>query len=145
MEKNLDFLLNYKDKIGDNFNYRISFGGNQMNRTNRSRTLVAPELLIPGIYTLTNNASQLERSSWDSKMRVNSLYVFSQMDYKSTYYLDITARNDWSSTLPINNNSIFYPSVSFSALTNQIVKMPEWVDIAKVRLGLAQVGNGTGP
>lgn len=145
MEQNFDFLLNYKEKIGENFNYRVSFGGNQMNRSGRMRSIVAPELLIPGIYTLTNNAAQLGRSSYDSKMRVNSLYVFSQMDYKSTYYMDITARNDWSSTLPINNNSFFYPSVSLSALTNQIVKMPQWVDQAKIRLGLAQVGNGTGP
>src|SRR5690606_397639 len=62
-----------------------------------------------------------------------------------TYYLDLTARNDWSSTLPLNNNSYFYPSVSFSALLDKMVLMPSWVSMAKLRLGAAQVGGDTGP
>ncbi len=143
-EQNLDFLLSYKDKVGDDFNYRISAGGNQMIRESRFRSVTAPELLVPGIYTITNSAAEIVTSSFSSEEKINSLYAFAQLDYKSTYYLDLTTRNDWSSTLPVNHNSYFYPSASFSVLTNQVFEMPEWVTQAKIRLGIAQVGNDTG-
>ena len=142
-EQNIDYLLSYKDKIGEDFNYRISAGGNQMIRETRFRSVTAPELLVPGIYAITNSAAEIVTASNTTKVKINSVYAFAQLDYKSTYYLDFTARNDWSSTLPVNHNSYFYPSVSFSVLTNQIFDMPKWVTQAKLRLGAAQVGNDT--
>jgi hypothetical protein len=60
-------------------------------------------------------------------------------------YLDLTARNDWSSTLPVDNRSYFYPSASLSVLLNQVFHMPSYVSLAKVRGGVAQVGKDTGP
>lgn len=143
-ERNYDFLLSYKDKLGDDFNYKVSTGGNQMLRETRFGSSQAPQLLIPGIYTVTNTAAEIQARSNSTKMKVNSLYAFAQLDYKSTYYMDITARNDWSSTLPSDNNSFFYPSVSFSTIIDQIIAMPDWVTQAKLRFGVAQVGNGTG-
>ena len=144
-EENYDFLLSYNDKIGNDFNYKISLGGNQMHRKNRYRYIEAPELLIPSVYSIKNSASNIQATSSNSKKRINSIYAFSQLDYKNRLYLDITLRNDWSSTLPSNNNSYFYPSVSFSSLIDQIIKMPDWVNQAKLRLGIAQVGNDTDP
>lgn len=144
-EQNYDFLLTWKDHIGQDFNYRASLGGNSMDRRNRYRSVVAPTLLIPGLYSIANSASTLQAGSNTSHKRINSLYAFTQMDYKSTYYLDLTFRNDWSSTLPSGNNSYFYPSVSFSTLVDKIVTMPQWVNQAKVRMGVAGVGNDTNP
>lgn len=144
-EQNYDFLLTWKDRVGQDFNYRASLGGNSMDRRNRYRSVVAPTLLIPGLYSIANSASTLQSSSNTSHKRINSLYAFTQMDYKSTYYLDLTFRNDWSSTLPSSTNSYFYPSVSFSTLVDKIVTLPHWVDQAKVRMGLASVGNDTNP
>jgi TonB-linked SusC/RagA family outer membrane protein len=142
-EQNVDFLFSFKDRIGEDFNYRIALGGNQMNRATRFRSVVAPELLVPNIYTITNSATEVITSSRSAQVRINSAYAFTQLDYRNTYFVDITARNDWSSTLPINNNSFFYPSVSFSVLTDQLLSMPDWVAQAKIRLGAAQVGNDT--
>lgn len=144
-EQNFDFLLTWKDHVGDDFNYRLSAGGNRMDKTNRYRSVLAPTLLIPGLYTITNSASALQVGASNSLKRINSLYAFTQFDYKSMLYLDMTFRNDWSSTLPADNNSYFYPSVSFSALVDQFVNLPDWVTQAKVRAGVAEVGNDTNP
>ena len=143
-ERNNDFLLRYKNKIGQKFNYVISAGGNQMNRIGRNRLVVAPQLLVPGVYSLDNSASEIVTSSYSSEKAINSLYSFAQLDYDGTYYMDITGRNDWSSTLPANNNSYFYPSLSFSALIDKVISMPDWVSQAKLRLGAAAVGSDTG-
>ena len=144
-ERNYDFLLTYKNHIGEDFNYSISGGGNQLKVRTRNSLVTAPELLVPGVYTLGNTAADIQASSSSSEKKINSLYGFAYLDYKGTYYLDLTARNDWSSTLPLNNNSYFYPSVSFSALLDKMVLMPSWVSMAKLRLGAAQVGGDTGP
>jgi len=144
-EQNYDFLLTWKDHVGHDFNYRASLGGNSMDRRNRYRSVVAPTLLIPGLYSIANSASALQDGSNTSHKRINSLYAFTQMDYKSTYYLDLTFRNDWSSTLPSSSNSYFYPSVSFSTLIDKITRLPQWVDQAKIRMGVAGVGNDTNP
>lgn len=144
-EQNFDFLLTWKDHVGQDFNYRASLGGNSMDKRNRYRSVVAPSLLIPSVYSIANSASTLQASSNTSHKRVNSLYAFTQLDYKSTYYLDLTVRNDWSSTLPSGSNSYFYPSMSFSTLVDKIVRFPEWVNQAKIRMGVAGVGNDTNP
>jgi len=144
-ENNFDFLFRYKNKVGDKFNYVISAGGNHMKRNQRYRSADAPELLIPGIYSIANSATDVLVESVTSEKVVNSLYAFTQLDYDNTFFMDITARNDWSSTLPIANNSYFYPSVSISTLVDQLLPLPEWVSLAKLRLGAAQVGSDTGP
>lgn len=144
-EQNYDFLLSYKDHIGEDFNFNLSVGGNRMDRDTRYRSVTAPTLLIPGLYTISNSASALQVGSSSSVKRINSLYAFTRFDYKSMLYLDMTFRNDWSSTLPLKNNSYFYPSVSFSALVDQLVKLPDWVMQAKIRMGVAGVGNDTSP
>ncbi len=143
-ESNYDFLLRYKNKIGDKFNYVISGGGNHMKQDYRERRAIAPELLIPGIYSIANSATNPVVESFTSEKAINSLYAFTQLDYDNKFFMDLTARNDWSSTLPADNNSYFYPSISFSTLVDQLIPMPEWVNRAKIRLGAAQVGSDTG-
>ena len=66
--------------------------------------------------------------------------------YKDMIYLDLTARNDWSSTLPVDNRSYFYPSASLSVLLNEMFQIPNnRIDLIKVRAGVAQAGNDTNP
>src|SRR5699024_4476052 len=76
---------------------------------------------------------------------IYSIYGLASLGYKDMLYLDITARNDWSSTLPESNRSYFYPSVSMSVLLSNIVDLGNNVDMLKLRAGWAQVGNDTGP
>ncbi|SEN13911.1 TonB-linked outer membrane protein, SusC/RagA family [bacterium A37T11] len=148
LEQNIDFLASYK-KVFPNFSLNVSAGGNT--RYNRSdnvsnATKNGTGMVIPGLYTLSNISSEnLAYSSYLSKKAVNSVYGLVNLGYKDLVYLDVTARNDWSSTLPIENRSYFYPSASLSVLLNDIFNMPTQINLLKLRGGVAQVGNDTDP
>ena len=71
---------------------------------------------------------------------VDGVYGSASLGFKSFLYLDVTARNDWSSTLPKDNWSYFYPSISGSFIFSELMKV-DWLNLGKVRLGYAQVGN----
>ncbi len=144
-ERNSDFLLKYDLKSKGKIGMVLSAGGNRLDTHGRNVSTTAPQLNFPGIYNLENYASPLQISENMYKKRVNSLYGLAQFDYNNYLFLDITGRNDWSSTLPAANNSYFYPAVSMSALLDQILKLPDFVTLAKLRLGVAQVGNDTNP
>lgn len=144
-ERNTDFLVNYNRNIGEDWFFSLSAGGNQMIQTRKFNETTAPQLLIPGIYNFGNKSAELQVSQFDQKKRINSLYGLGQIAFRDMLFLDITARNDWSSTLPPNNRSYFYPSFSFSGIVSEILRLPEPVTLAKVRLGWAQVGNDTDP
>jgi hypothetical protein len=77
--------------------------------------------------------------------RINSLYGFARFAYDDKLFLDVTGRNDWSSTLPTDNNSYFYPSATLSAIASDMFTLPSWVSFAKVRAAYAEVGNDTDP
>lgn len=146
-ETNIDFLLNYNKQVADDWFVSASFGGNQMIRKNHFNAISANKLIIPGVYSFTNADGPLVQSIHRPEQQINSLYGLAQVAYRNMIYLDVTARNDWSSTLPENNNSYFYPSVSLSAIVSDMIDIPTTsaLSFAKVRLGWAQVGSDTDP
>ncbi|MCB0585918.1 MAG: SusC/RagA family TonB-linked outer membrane protein [Phaeodactylibacter sp.] len=146
-ETNIDFLLNYDKQVNDDFFVSASFGGNRMIRRNHFNGLAANKLIIPGVYSFTNADGPLVQYIDRPEQQINSLYAFAQVGYKNYLYLDLTARNDWSSTLPKDNNSYFYPSVSLSAIISDMLGVPttSTLSFAKLRLGWAQVGSDTDP
>jgi TonB-linked SusC/RagA family outer membrane protein len=144
-EQNSDFLLTYSETTKPVWSYSIALGGNMMRQDNRYLQTVAPQLLIPGIYNFTNTAVNLQVSQYNSEKRINSLYGFGQIGYKNILFLDVTGRNDWSSTLPTSNNSYFYPSATLSAVLSDMFKLPNAVSFFKVRAAYAEVGNDTNP
>ncbi|WP_020528900.1 SusC/RagA family TonB-linked outer membrane protein [Flexithrix dorotheae] len=147
-ERNADFLASYGKDVG-NFNFNVSFGGNA--RYNFSSNLSNSTtrnsgLIVPNVFTVNNiQAETLAKSSYSSEKVVYSLYGIANLGYKDMVYLDITGRNDWSSTLPASNRSYFYPSAALSLLLNQMVDLGPNVDMVKLRGGWAQVGNDTDP
>ena len=144
-EMNSDFLLTYSETTKPVFSYSLALGGNQMRQENRYVQTVAPQLLIPGIYNFTNTAVNLQVTQYNSEKRINSLYGFGQIGYKNVLFLDVTGRNDWSSTLPSDNNSYFYPSATLSAVISDMVTMPKAISFLKARVAYAEVGNDTDP
>ena len=84
-------------------------------------------------------------SSILSEKIVNSVYALANISYDDKIFVDLTGRNDWSSTLPQQNNSFFYPSVSTSFIVTELLSLPRQVSFAKIRLSAAQVGNDTEP
>ncbi len=146
-ETNLDFLLSYNKQMNSDWYVSANFGGNKMTQYNHFNSLMTNKLLLPGIYSFTNADGPLVQRIDRPERQINSLYGFAQIGWKSLIYLDITGRNDWSSTLPENNNSYFYPSVSLSAIVSDLLNLPSnsALSFAKLRLGWAQVGNDTDP
>lgn len=146
-ERNTDALLSYKDKFGD-FAVTVSAGGNiryskSSSVSNSAKT--GAGLIIPNLYTLSNISNvALNYSSYRSEHQVNSVYGMANLGWKDAIFLDLTARNDWSSTLPAANRSFFYPSASLSVLINEFVEMNH-VDMLKVRAGIARTGYDTSP
>ncbi|MCC5938517.1 MAG: SusC/RagA family TonB-linked outer membrane protein [Lunatimonas sp.] len=146
-ESNADFLVSYNKDV-NNFGITLSGGGN-MRYQNGSNMTVASRpgggLIVPGVYTIQNIAQDnVQYSNARFERGINSLYALANLSYKDMIYLDLTARNDWSSTLP-NADPYFYPSASLSLLVNEMVNLPSSISLFKLRGGYAQVGNDADP
>lgn len=142
-QSNSDFLLRYDMPNIGKFKLGISGGGNSLIASSKYTNQRADNgLVIPGVYNLANSAQLVQTSSdrWDAK--INSFYGLANLSWNNSIYMDITARNDWNSTLPLQNNSFFYPSVSLSAVLSSLMNMPDWISYAKVRASYASVGQG---
>ncbi|MCU0384969.1 MAG: SusC/RagA family TonB-linked outer membrane protein [Flavihumibacter sp.] len=144
-EINTDALLTYKEKLGKNFQLTASAGGNLMSRRYNSLISYVNGLVIPGVYMLANGIGTPVTNSIDRNKNLNSLYALASINYQSKIFIDVTGRNDWSSTLPKQNNSFFYPSVSSSFILSELISLPTVISFAKLRLSAAQVGNDTDP
>ncbi|MCK5776010.1 MAG: SusC/RagA family TonB-linked outer membrane protein, partial [Bacteroidales bacterium] len=143
-EINADFLTSYNDTFND-FQINVSFGGNYRHEWLDGLTNRASRLTIPGVYTISNaeGGPTTYINSYGQKA-VYSLYGLVNMSYKNLIYLDITGRNDWSSNLPPESRSYFYPSASVSLLVNEMVDLGSSIDLIKLRGGIAQVGSDHG-
>lgn len=143
-ELNTDFLLTYK-KVLQDFDLSVSGGGNYMRQSYRDSYMGGAALTIPGLYRIGNvPANQLQYSNGTSDRAIYGLYAMGSFGYRGMLYVDVTARNDWASSLPANEQSFFYPSASMSWLINQTFSMPRTVSLFKLRAGWAQVGNAPG-
>lgn len=130
---NGDFLLAADHKFGD-FAIDGFVGGTiyyyfDDNITSNTRN----GLSIPGYYSLKASVDPISASSTYKQKQVNSLYGKFSASWKSTLFVDVTARNDWSSTLPSETRSYFYPSVSGSLILSQLIDMPSWLKFWKLR------------
>ncbi|MCR9065391.1 MAG: SusC/RagA family TonB-linked outer membrane protein [Cytophagales bacterium] len=148
-ESNADFLATYTKDISD-LNMSFSVGGNTRyekgNNTKNATKNGGSGLIVPGVFTLSNTSSDnLDYASYKYEKGVNSLYAMATFGYKRKLYLDLTARNDWSSTLPKSEASYFYPSASVSAIVNEMISLSPSINLFKLRGGWAQVGNDTSP
>ena len=143
-EYNSDILLSY-DKTFGNFSTKFTTGSNQMDQYTSQGQIEGQSISIPGIYNLQNINVMPIQSRNIYKKRINSIYGMANIGYKNYLYLDVTARNDWSSTLPANNNSYFYPSASLSFIPSSLYELNKNIDFLKVRLNIASVGNDTDP
>ncbi|HEA23490.1 MAG TPA: SusC/RagA family TonB-linked outer membrane protein [Pricia antarctica] len=144
-ESNSDFLVSYDKTFKEKFNLNVSIGGNQLRQKQDYNQTVAPQLINPGIYSFNNTRRPLEVSVNNSEKRISSLYGYARFAYDELIYLDLTGRNDWSSTLPTDNNSYFYPSATMSAIVSDMFQKPDWLSFAKLRAAYAEVGNDTDP
>ncbi len=152
MENNNDFMLRYaNDEIaGGRFGLSTMVGGNNRINEYYNNKITLNQLGEEGLYHTTNLPTGVipDPYNYRSKKVVNSLYGLASLSWDDTYFVDITGRNDWSSTLSRGNWSFFYPSVAASILVDKIFDFRSnvpWVNFAKMRLSWANVGNDTSP
>ncbi len=144
-EMNHDALLTYHDSYSNGLHVNASVGGNMMKQYYDMLSASVTGLITPGVYKLANGVSDPQVKTTINNKQLNSLYFAANFAYKDKIFVDVTGRNDWSSTLPKENCSFFYPSVSSSFLINEMVKLPKQISLLKLRASWAQVGNDTDP
>jgi outer membrane receptor protein involved in Fe transport len=143
LEINNEILLNYNSLFGDKVSLDVSFGGNMSYQKNEGLITRTEDLLKPNLFTITNTGRVLSEQRGLEK-QINSLYGFATIGFKDILFLDFTGRNDWSSTLPKESWSYFYPSVGLTWLiVDMINSVPSFLTLAKVRANYAEVGNDT--
>nr|WP_068886945.1 SusC/RagA family TonB-linked outer membrane protein [Pedobacter panaciterrae] len=143
---NNDLILAADKKINDDMSISGLVGFNINQRSYARRTLRGLDLSIPDFYDITN-AETTEALQSDEKRRSTGLYASATFEYKNYLYINATARNDWSSTLPVNKNSFFYPSVSAGFVFTEVLGLSsnQYFNYGKLRLSFAQVGNDADP
>lgn len=146
-EHNTDFLLTYKRNLRKDWSFFVSAGGNRMDQRSNNQSQAAESLVMPGLYNISNaEAGTVTNYSYQSEKRINSVYGMGELSYRNYAFLNLTARNDWSSTLPSNNNSYFYPSASLSLILSDMLQLKsKTLTYAKVRMNLSKVGKDTDP
>lgn len=140
-DRNADFLISYEQKIWEVIKANISFGGNHFRNEYKNLEGSAYELTFLDLYNLRNRDGHIYVYDYISRIERNSLYAFINLDYKNIIFVDLTRRDDWSSTLHPLNNHFFYPSVTTSFILNEIFKLPKVISLFKIRGSIAQVGN----
>lgn len=148
-ESNTDFLVTYKNRFWQKFDISASVGGNMLyeyNSNNQVYSVRGGGIIAPELFNVSNIAqANIRYNSAYYKKAVNSAYATASIGYNDIAYLDLTGRNDWSSTLPPGNNSYFYPSASLSVLLNKMINFGHSVSLVKLRGGWASVGKDTDP
>lgn len=147
---NNDILINYNKNISQAFTL-IANAGASIERFDFERsTLNNQGLNAPNIFA-TSNAVALTNSVDNyipykpiQRIEKQSIYAAAELGYKNFLFLNLTGRNDWNSTLPVQNASYFFPSAGISAILNEILSLPKAISTLKVRSSYAFVGNGTG-
>ena len=144
-EINTDFLLNMDRQLTNNIGLLATAGGNIMYRHRENLTLSGGGgFNVPGLEVVTNQNTRSHGYGLSEK-QINSLYGSAELSYNDYLFVTLTARNDWSSTLPVTNNSYFYPSISGSFVFTDALDLPDWVSFGKVRASWAEVGGDTNP
>ncbi len=166
---NMDVLVTaFKDNLFDTpFSARISAGASRWDYNSYGISGSSGTWYYPNMYTFFNYTEYIFRRNEDGtttvlnpetgdpatemapdeyllRQRSNSVYSFLNLSFKDYIFAEVTGRNDWSSTLPRDNNSYFYPSVSLSFIASEafgIQKKVPWLNFVKIRGGIAQTAN----
>jgi hypothetical protein len=144
-EFNTDLFFNYKALLSQTVGIVATAGANIMRSKHQGLMAYADKLSLPGIYNLANSKDMPQSIPEYVEKQINSVYSTVNLSYDNKVFIDLTGRNDWSSTLPQGSNSYFYPSVNMSFALSDMVAMPSQIHFSKVRLSWAQVGNDARP
>src|SRR5690606_17254739 len=139
-----NFYVTLKKQWNDSWNTQLRLGNDIFQRSYDEVIATGSDFVIPDFYNL-NFTSQVFTDQRKSIRRLVGFYGDLMVDYKNFLFLNITGRNDVSSTLPKENNSFFYPSVNLGYVFSENFDLPSWFTFGKLRGSWAQVGKDTDP
>jgi len=140
---NTDFIAQYVKELGENFTIRASAGGANRWRTFRGQYQSTDGLVVPEFYNLSNSMNPLRGRNSHEEQKVNSVYGTLDFEFFGGIFLGVTGRNDWVSTLPVQNNSFFYPSVSLSGVVSDFMDLSTAkISFLKLRASWSRVSDG---
>ena len=145
-EFNADLFLNFDANLNSDLRIDGLIGGNYMNRTYRFMNIQANNITVPNLFTIGNVSGNPLATQYNSEIVSNSVFGSVNLSFRNYLFLNATARNDWSSTLPPDAWSYFYPSVGGSFVFTEALGLEsEVLSFGKLRASWAQVGKATDP
>lgn len=138
-----DLTVDYNHTFSDNFKVRAQVGASNYYRDYKADSANTDGLTIPGFYNLSNSTSPVAATNRLEQRRTQSYYGLVDFEFYNALYISVTGRNDKISTLPVANNSFFYPSLTGSLVISQLTELPDWFSFLKARGSLSRVSSGT--
>ena len=142
-ETNIDMILSANKVFGSNdeFSFNGRLGSNiRRNSVEAISASTNGGLVVPGVYALSNSVNTPNAPGETAyQIGVNGLFAAASLGYKNFLYVDLTGRQDVSSTLPAANNTFFYPSATMSLVFSELIDV-DAISFGKVRLNYAEVG-----
>ena len=143
---NHDLLLNLNFDLNEKFNIVSTFGFNSNKREGTSFAASVPSQDIPGFYSFSNSADIPTVASARNSRRLYGLYNTTTASFSDQLYLTLNTRNDWYSTLPEQNRSVFYGGINTSWIfTNTFPEIKNVISYGKLRAGYGETGVDTDP
>ncbi|HET9430023.1 MAG TPA: SusC/RagA family TonB-linked outer membrane protein, partial [Chitinophagaceae bacterium] len=140
---NTDVLIGVTRNIATDFSLNLTAGANLLQQRERINTINASGLAFPYLYN-PGAATTRGANTATPRKDVRSLYGSLELAYDNFLFLNVTDRNDWSSTIPLENNSYNYPSVNASYVFTEHLKS-SWLNFGKLRIGYSQIGADAEP
>jgi TonB-linked SusC/RagA family outer membrane protein len=144
-----DLILTYDGSFsvgGENkIDFNVLLGNNINERTRKRETIISKGLVVPEYYNVSNISGSAEVTTFESRRRLVGAYAQADFSYNNYLYLQLNARNDWSSTLPKGNNSFFYPGVNLGFVFTDLMEKNSVLSFGKLRTSYAFAGNDADP
>ncbi|WP_206367198.1 SusC/RagA family TonB-linked outer membrane protein [Sphingobacterium sp. SGR-19] len=140
-----DVLATYTDSFSDNLGMTVNAGASTFKRAYSEVFQSTDGLVVPGVYNLGNTQGPIKAENRRTDKVIRSVYASVNFDLFQSTYLNLSGRNDWSSTLSSENNSYFYPSASLSTILSDYINLPSQVDFLKLYSSWASVSDDLDP
>ncbi|MFV0590160.1 MAG: SusC/RagA family TonB-linked outer membrane protein [Draconibacterium sp.] len=145
---NSDLVITYNNKVelfGGNLRYNLLLGNNINQRSFKRDNIVSKGLVVPGYYNVGNISGSAEVYTSENKRRLVGIFGQLGLEFNDYLFINLQARNDWSSTLPIGNNSFFYPGATLGFIFTDLLPENKTLSYGKFRLSYALAGNDAAP
>jgi TonB-linked SusC/RagA family outer membrane protein len=139
---NSDVLLAFNKELTKDLRLGLNLGAEIIDNQGRGMNSTTNGLTAENKFALSY-AKSLQSYDSESHVQRQSVYGMGQLSFRDYLFLDATARNDWSSTLPAPHE-YFYPSLGLTSVVSEMVNLPEFISFTKLRGSYAEVGNGAG-